>query len=304
MAQFTAGELQVASFRAEAAYGTIQTGAMSLIGLPETYTPTSDLKGVYNVIPGSRAFGSYHSEGHEYGFKAKLKTRTTLWTAFFALYGLGAAGGTTDHIGSFTALLDMLQTTHNYDIYPGSKINKLNISAARPYSEILFDIECFSKYQYASRGNKVLNTLQNVTLGDSATDPATAMIRWVSPVYINIAGGGDTLIYPETWNLTIDNHLSRENGLVVGYDEGNYQVAVSLNEGIREIILEMKLIAQNRTYWNARLNGTLITSVQLTIDGSVITLGTGYIIPNEFPESKQDLNTETVKIKFKTITIA
>jgi hypothetical protein len=305
MAAFTAGELQVASFRAEASFGTIQTGAMTIMGLPVSYGPTTDMKGVYTVIPGSLSFGDYHSEAWEMGFKASMLIRTALWKAFYALYAMGATTGTTTgHLDSFSSKFDIFQTTHNYDIYSGCMINTLKISASKPGAEILYDIDVFAQYQYPSRANSVLNTLQNVTTGAAASDPATALVRWTTPVYANIGGAGASLIYPEKWSILVDNHLRREPGNITGYDEAEYQIPIAIHQGERDIILEMTLLSKDRTWANARINGTVITTVQFTIDGDTVTLTTGYIEPNNFPETKQEINTETVRIKFKSIVIS
>ena len=303
MAQYTAGQMKKFFYKAELTYGLMVATALVWGGEIISLNPAgTDLSPEFITLAGSRSFGDTVSGPKKVGFTLRALSRRTThdWTVFWMAYGGGSINGLADALGSFTA--QFARGTTNYNFYNGCKINKLSIIGEDYGKPVVFEAEVFAQWVNVAT-SKTLTALQSVTIGADPADITTGIITWDTKLTYNI-GGGAVDWYPTTFKLTVDNHLERQMGIRVGADTAKYPVAIGLNEGGRDIILEVKQPAANETWQNAKIAGTAITSVTITIDTLVITLSNGVLEANDLGEMKQDLMDETIKMRFKSLAIA
>jgi hypothetical protein len=302
---YTAGEWQYGRYIAESAYGTILTGALSWMGELIDWQDTSNHKVNPVVHSGSRSFGQIEAGPYECGFRARYHAKVGAWKPYWMVYGCGATGALTDHLGSFTSLFDMYNgTDHAYLAFNGCKVDKARIIAPGPGKFLEFETDVLAQWHFPSDADKALTGLQAVTMGADPTPPSTAPLSWAGNAQINIAGDGAADIYLQSWNLTVDQHLEREFGIKTGADAAKYPLTVAMHEGLRDIIFEAELVAQNQTYANAKKNNSLITALTLGVDTDTITLANGRLMRDDFPAYKQGINRESIKIRFPTLTVA
>jgi len=306
---YTAGEIKKFFYVPEIYYGTTPTTALTWGGEASSFKPSTDFHPAFHETSGSRSFGEHTRDATDVGFNVKCLARAVSggynWTNLWAVYTFGSTTALTEHLGSFTAQTGKLVgSSHYYDFYNGCKINSLTINADAPGKPFIFDADVFCRY-VTQKTSKTLTGLQSVTVGSDPSDITTAILTWKGILQINIAGGGLVNWYPRSWKLTVDNHLGREEGNILGADSVKYSLsAYQLSEGVRDIIFEATLPAQNETYTAAKIADSAVTSLTLPIDAKTITLTGGVWQANDFPEFKHDLNEETVRIRFKSLTIA
>jgi hypothetical protein len=315
MSVITTGELQELYWIGETVYGTTPATALiwgcDLISAKDD----TDTQRAFNMISGSRAFGSTTRGMIKCGFTTKGYARLVSgaydWTKFFALNALGALAAVTDRLPSFSSQVSIKQTalggaiTYQYFLYNGCKLSKLVLSGDNVGQPIVWDATVMARWVTYS-ATKGFTGLQTVTVGADPADPNTATpVCWTTPHQYNLNGAGYvTTLRPRSWKLTIDNHCVPMPGQVLGADAIYYEVAQTIEEENRDIILEVTLPAQDQTFETAKRLGQVMTGFKIQVDAKVITLGTGYFEENDFPTYKQGLNDETFKIRFQTITIA
>jgi len=308
MAQYTAGELKNFYYIPEVTYGTTPTDALTYGGSTIDVKPRFSPEQTWIVQPGSRGFGAVARGVIKTGFSLQYHARVASgaydWTDLAAVYAFGAAGGLADHLGSFTAQTGVTQagTTH-YHFWNGCKINALTISAEGSGMPLVFDADIWARYPKYST-SKTITGLQGVTVGADPTDITTAVCSWNQTSQINLGGGGLVDWHPQRWSLAVDNHLDLVEGNITGADTLNYAIPYAMSEGERDIIFEATLASENETYSNAKIAGTAVTSLTVDIDDETITLANGEFEVGELGPRKQGLMEETVKIRFKSLTIA
>ena len=195
-------------------------------------------------------------------------------------------------------------SAHAYQIMNGNKINKLTLSCEGPGQVIDFDADINCQWSEIDT-DKAVTTIQAVTLGAEPATVGKICHIWSGLSQRNIAGAGLVTWYPQKWKLIVDNHLTPQSGNKQGADTNWYPVTVGLDEGVRDIIFEADLVSDSQTYHNMIKDHTLMTSVTIPIGSTyTITLSNGYAEPGNYPSYKQALNTETVKFRFKSLTIA
>jgi hypothetical protein len=307
MAAFTAGELRKLYWVAESTYGVTPATALTWGGEILELSPMDDLKVRINRISGSRSAFDRTRDGAEMGFRVKCLSRAVSggynWRNLFAAYAFGSTTGLADHLGSFSAqVLKVVGGTSYYSQYAGCKINKLTLGADAPGEPFVFDAEVLARWLQKATA-KAITGLQSVTVGADPADITTSLLTWNGVSQYNL-GGGLTNWYPKSLKLTVDNGMQRQMGNVVGADSNRYVVPIGISEGQRDIVLEAGLWYEDETWVNARLAGTAVTAVTIPVDSYTITLSNGELLANDFPTLKHDLMDETVKISFKSLSIA
>ena len=177
------------------------------------------------------------------------------------------------------------------------------IRAPGPGRLVEFEADVVAQYVTPDT-DKSITGLQTVTVGANPSDITTARVNWAGISQINIAAAGLANWYPDEWSLTIDNHLKAHLGTRVGADSNKYQVAIGLDEGPTDIIFECKLPLENETYTNAKLAGSVITALTLPVDNKTVTLSTGYFEANDLPTLQHDILSQSIKARFKSLSIA
>ncbi len=306
MAVYTAGELKDFAYVPESTYGTTPTTALTWGGKPRRIKSNNSYNVNFEPGASSRSFTDVtrgpEDAGFEIEYLARLVSGGYNWRNFAAYYAFGSTTALTDHLGSFTAQIKKTVGASNYyNFYSGCKINKLTISCDAPGKPVVFTADVWARHLCPDT-DKTMSELQSMTVGADPSAISTAILTWAGVQQINIGGAANW--YPKSWSVTIDNHLEREYGNVVGADSNKYHVTYALNEGIRDIIYEATLWSQNETYTNAKINNTAVTSVTVPLDVYTLTLSTGYFEANDLPELKHDLMDETVKIRFKSLSVA
>lgn len=309
MTAYTAGEIMPFDYVPEVTYGVTPTSALTWGCETIAIKGATDLKKQFIHLPGSRSFGATMTGMYEVGFNLKGYSRLTSggydWRNLWAHFAFGSTSGLSDHLDSLTGQIGVnIASNYAYDFYNGAKINKLTMSSTATEKAILFDADFFAQYM-TKKTSKVLTGLQALTVGANPSAITTALVTWTTDPKINIAGGGLTTFRPDSWSLTVDNHLDRRPGNIVGNDTNKYPVCSGLDEGQRDIIFECKLPLEAETYSSAKLAGSAVTSLVLyDIDTWDITLANGEFEANDFPELKHQVNDQTLKIRFKSLTIA
>lgn len=307
MAKYTRGSVGHAMYVAESVYGTIPTGAMSWAGETQEYSPEHNFHQEFVPGPASRSFTEGLSmDTWEMAFRLQALAKVSNWKSYWARFGMGSTSGTADALDSFVQQVDIYDgSTHSYHVANGCKMNRLEIDAKAPGAAYLFNAQNFCQWEEGF-STRAVNTIQNVSLGAEASDPATAILGWNGNSQINVAGGGLATWYPQNFKLIVDNHLTREKGVVTGYDTNKYPTAIGLSPGQREIIFEGQVISGDMTYYNIMKSNTLITSLTIPIDTDTVTLTYGRPYRDQWPKwlNTNDVNLEPVRFRFKSISIA
>lgn len=311
----TTGELRRLMWIAETVYGTTPTSAL---GWASEYYGIKD-DGNLDVLPqyigGDRGFQTSTRGPFKAGYTLKGVSRVYSaspaynWTDFFGVHAFGAAQALADHLPFFSTVVDIQEVTgstiHDYFLFNGCKINKLEIGGTDPGKILTFDAVVMARWVQHS-ASKAFTGLQSVTVGADPSAPASGNpLTWSGILQYNLNAGGLTNWAPRKWKLTIDNKLIGEPGNVFGADSTYYPLfANTLEEGPREILLELTLPARDQTWHNAKRAGLPVTAVKIPIDLTApsgyqyINLANGIFKADDFPDYKQDLNEETVKILF------
>lgn len=308
MTTYTAGELGALNYAAESTYGTVPTTALSWAGDIISFKPSVDMNVSYLTADGSRAFNAATRGMAKVGFNAECRARADAapydWEDFWAVYGLGAAATTADHLGSFTAqVFKLVSATYYYNFYNGCKFNKFSIEGTGVGEALVFGADVMAQYISTGTAKTKAGILDN-EVGANAANQTGATIRWTDPCQINIAAAGLANFYPSTWKFTCDNHLTAQPGNRLGGDSTYYQCAIAMDEGARDLIFEATLPHGSETYTNAKVAASAVTALTFKVGAMTVTLSNGEFVANDFPEYKHDLMEETISIKFKTIAIA
>lgn len=307
MPAFTAGELKKLYYVPEVTYGVTPVTALTWGGEIIELTPSTDMKVRINRISGTRGTFDATRDAAEIGLKVRAMTRAVSggfdWRNLWAVYAYGAVGALTDHLGSFSMqALKTVGASNYYSQYSGCKVNKLTLDAPAPGEPWVFEADVIARWMQKATA-KTIAGLQNVVVGADPADITTSLLTWNGVSQYNI-GSGLVTWYPKSLKLTVDNAMQRQMGNVVGADAVKYSVPIGISEGPRDIMLEANLWYSDETLVNARIAGTAVTAVTIPMDAQTITLSNGVFMANDFPTLKHDIMDETVKINFKSLTIA
>lgn len=306
---YTAGELQKAYFVTEGTYGVIPTGQLGWVGNTLKLTNLMDKKKTFVPHPGSRSYGAVNREPAEHGFILTYHDQAgSEWKDFLALFGYGSTSGLTDHLGSFVLFGDEFDgTTHNWQIYNGSKVNRATIRAPGPGALLEFEIEAFAQYfQIWSHADSrvITGDIQDVTFGANPSLPTGADLTWAGQPQINLDDSSLADIVMTDWKLDVLQKLTRDPGFRDGDDSIFRALSTAMHEGDRGLLFEGNVISKDMVFANSKRKDELITALTLPIDDEVITLTGGEWQADDMPEYAQEINTEALKIQFTGLSIA
>jgi len=310
MTGYTAGELKRMYYVPEVTYGTTPTAALTYGGAILRMTPKVNMAMERHWLGDTQGYtqvtrGPYKA-GYELEYYAHVDSGAYYWYNFAAVYGLGAAAAFADHLGSFTTqFMKYVNPTYYYDFYNGCKINQLDLLFNKPGQPIVFKADV--KSQFLTLGtSKTMTGLQNgVVVGANPTDIATNLLCRNGISQINLGAGGLVNWYPKTMALSIPRNLEPVEGVKLGADSVNYPLEVlQLDEGQREVTLTCDIRYGNTTYKAAKLAGTAITALTIPIGNQLITLANGDFAADDFPEERQAIRDEPLKMHFKALTIS
>lgn len=292
----------------ESTYGTTPTTALTWGCELDSFKPSVDWQ-TEMIRTSGRDVTDFMDQSAKVSMTLRGRARALSgaydWTKLFAVYGMGAVGGLTDTLGSFTCQTCKVQGASTlYNFYNGCKISKLQISSDGPGKDIIFTADILAQYVVAST-TKAITGLQALTVGADPTDIATSLLTWSGISQINVAAGGLVNWHPRRWTFAIDNHLEPWQQNKTGADSANYALeAGQLPESDRDITLEVELPHESETYLNANIAKSAITAVTFPIGNKTLTLSNGRIVGGDSPELKQSLLSETLRFQFKTLSIA
>jgi hypothetical protein len=306
---YTAGELQKAYYVTEGTYGEIPTDQLKWVGETLKLTNLMDKKKSFEVQPGSRSFGVVNRSPQEHGFVLTYHDRAgSEWTEFFATLGYGSSSGLTDRLGSFTFFGDEFDgTTHNWQIYSGSKVNRSSIIAAEPGKLLDFQIEAFAQYFQVwshATSRTITGDIQNVIFGANPSAETGDELTWAGQAKINLDDSSLVDLEITDWKLDVLQKLTRDPGFKDGDDSIVRALATGLFEGDRGILFEANAISKDMVFANSKRKDELITALTIPIDDEVITLTGGEWVADDMPEYAQEINTEALKMQFNNLTIA
>lgn len=307
MSQKTAGELKRLYWVAETTYGSIPTGALSWGADCISLKPKINFHNEPHILEGSRSFGEVTRDSYEVGFVVRGIARESTtgydWRNLWAKYAFGETSGTpalAEHLSSFTAQTGTRRgTASDYNFYNGCKINSLTISSEKPGSLLEFEAEVYAQWITLAESKTISSGMQQKTIGADPSPVTSPVLTWNSALTLN-----SNTIHPDSWKFTVTNNLQRRYGIVVGDDSVVYPVAISLEEGIREIVVEMEMPYESTSYQLAKMSDSAV-SMTIPIGGVVLNLQNGrYIVDDDaMPEYRQDLMTESIRLRFSSLSI-
>ena len=239
MAHLTAGDLAPIGAANEITYGTpVNTptyyadakGDGGSITIQDTPTPYLAWRS------GSRSFDSndYVAQQNIAGYSDVLEVRDAPNWANILVNACGTSNGTQDLPGALPSRTTVIGVNGLSSLmtsglrYAGCKTDELTIKGDAPGAVVSFEEKVMASYG------------QGVDIGDYAfTSPSTHAVQWVGGVTME---GGETTVYPQSFQINIKNNLERE----LAYDlskGGSYTKA--LPEGRREIEMEMEVWRQD-----------------------------------------------------------
>lgn len=239
MAHLTAGDLAPIGAGYEVTYGTpipVPTyyadvkGDGGSITIQDTPTPYLAWRS------GSRSFDSkdYVTQQNIAEYSDVLEVRDAPNWANILVNACGANNGTHDLPGSLpsrTTVFGVNGLARHMPsglMYAGCKTNELTIKGDAPGAVVSFEERVMASYS------------QVIEMDDyTFTSPSTHAVQWVGGVTME---GGETTVYPQSFQISIKNNLERE----LAYDlskGGSYTKA--LPEGRREIEMEMEVWRQD-----------------------------------------------------------
>ena len=239
MAHLTAGDLAPIGAANEITYGTpVNTptyyadakGDGGSITIQDTPTPYLAWRS------GSRSFDSndYVAQQNIAGYSDVLEVRDAPNWANIIVNACGTSNGTHDLPGALPSRTTVIGVnglgSHMTSglRYAGCKTDELTIKGDAPGAVVSFEEKVMASYG------------QGVDIGDyTFTSPSIHAVQWVGGVTME---GGETTVYPQSFQINIKNNLERE----LAYDlskGGSYTKA--LPEGRREIEMEMEVWRQD-----------------------------------------------------------
>jgi len=292
----------MATFRAEAVAGTIQTGARSWVGSSARLKNDRDGNADVIILPGDRGFGAVQygpdKNGCTLEFHGKGASTYGDWRDFIGLYGFGSRDGVTASLGTFT-LVVYITSRAKYEVYTGCKINKVTITGVGPGKLLEFSVQIYAQ-DHSIETALAITDIQAITIGAAPTEPTSSLLFWKNNIQINLAGGGLATKFFQKWSFTLDNHLDRVEGVKTWNNGTFHQQTVEIHEGEREMIFEGSLKLSDGTWDSAKIAHSVITALTIPIDDDTITLSNGEIMPSEFTDIQQKVGEDQITVKFPT----
>jgi hypothetical protein len=294
------GDLGMGTFRDEATPGVIQTGVRSWLGSSVRLKNDRDDGATFVILPGDRSYGAVQRGPTKNGCTLEFHGRGAStygdWRDFIAYYGFGGRNACTAALDTFT-LIVYVTSRAKYEVYTGCKINKVTITAPGPGKLLEFSVQIFAM-DHSIETSLVITDIQNITIGAAPTEPSSSLLFWANNCQVNLGGGGLTTQYFQKWELSVDNHLERVEGVKTWYDGTKHQQTVELHEGEREVTFDGSLRLKDQTWDAAKIAGTKITALTIPIDDDTVTLSNGDIVPTEYTDLQQKAGEDHLIVRF------
>lgn len=311
MAAYTAGELQNLFYAPESSYGITPTSALTWGARLLSIKPRWDLAKQFDPLPGSRtSYGTMTTGARVAGATVRAYAKAVSggydWRNLWAVYALGSTSGLAEHLPSFSMQIAQRVGASSYrrNLYNGCKVTKLDLAGTGVGLPLEFSAELIAQH-IASSTSKAFTGLQAVTVGADPAEISTPELKWTGTLQYNL-GAGLVALRPDSWKLTVDNHMEAQPGNLPGASGGPYPLAAGagINEGLRDILFEWTQQANDETFINARLADTPISAVTIPIGANTVTLYEGTWDQPELPERVQGLFKETYTLRFRSLSIA
>jgi len=241
MSHITAGDIGKISRYSESSYGQPTSNQLTvgyIKGDGGSFTPTDNPQQYVSWRSGNRSYSAHDlvPQNHEAGYTAIMEVvmssngpLNVLGDALGTTQGTEAAGGLPSKSTELT-----VRTPGTDDLtiikYVGCKTDRLVVKADQPGGIVEFQETCMASYGY---------TKSTTTPGYAFQDIATPAAQWINGVTVN-----GTAVYPQNFELTINNNLGRVKGMVTAAEDSpwpNEQIAATVNivEGRREMEFSM-----------------------------------------------------------------
>lgn len=304
------GELQNLYYVPESAYGVTPTSALVWGARLLSIAPTFDQKKQFDPLPGSRtSYGTACNGAIECSATVRAYAKEVSggydWLSLWARYALGSVSGLEEHLPSFSMqIAQKVGTSYRRNLYNGCKVGKLTISTTGLGLPLEFSADIMAQYISAST-SKTFAGLQAVTVGADPAEITTPELKWSANVRYNL-GSGLTDLRPDSWKLTVDNHLEAQPGVLQGSSGGPYALAAGngINEGLRDILFKWTQQAGDEVFTNARLADAPMAAITIPVGANTITLLEGTWDDGALPERQQALYKETHRLRFRGLSIA
>lgn len=237
----TAGDIGRVSRYNESSYGQPSSAGLTVgyvKGEGGSFTPTDNPQQYVSWRSGNRSYSANDlvAQNHEAGYTAILEI---LLSSNGPLYMLGDALGTitgTEAVGALPSKSThvTVRTPGTDDLtiikYVGCKTDRLVVKADQPGGIVEFQETVMASYGY---------TKSSTAAGDAFNDLAYPAVQWLNGVTVD-----GTAVYPQSFELTINNNLGRVKGLVTAAEDSpwpNQQIPATVNivEGRREMEFSM-----------------------------------------------------------------
>lgn len=309
MAGFTAGNMKRWAFVPEATYGTTPATALTYGGAVLKLTPkvNPDTEFIYlgDTPDYTQVTRGPYKVGYSLEYYAHQDSGAYYWYNFATVYAMGASKALADTLPSFTSSFrKYVGTTNYYQVFNGSKINSTTWRFGKVGKPIIFKDDVVSQF-ITLLSNKTGTGIQHgVTIGADPTDISTNLLCRTGVSQINLGGGGLTNWYPELFEITIGRELDPVPGSKVVNSVDYPLDSIALDEGPRTISATAEVRYANSTYTAAKQAGTPITAITIPCGNQTITLSNGDFIGDDHPDETQNIRDETIKMRFKTMTMA
>ena len=240
MSHITAGDIGKIIRYSESSYGQPTSNQLTVgyvKGEGGSFTPTDNPQQYVSWRSGNRSYSSHNlvAQNHEAGYTAIMDVAMS---SDGPLNMIGDALGTnrgTEAVGALPSKTPQLtvRTPGTDDLtiskYVGCKTDRLVIKADQPGGIVEFQETCLASYGY---------TKSTTTPGYDFLDIGHAA-QWRNGVTVN-----GTAVYPQNFELTINNNLGRVKGIVTAAEDSpwpNQQIPATADivEGRREMEFSM-----------------------------------------------------------------
>ena len=309
----TAGDIGRISRYEESSYGQPASEGLTvgyIKGDGGSFTPTDNPQQYVSWRSGNRSYSTHDlvAQNHEAGYTAIMEVTLS---SNGALKMLGDALGTTsgtEAVGGLPSKTTQLtvRTPGTDDLtiikYVGCKTDRLVIKADQPGGIVEFQETCLASYGY---------TKSTTTPGYDFSD-GTVAAQWFNGVTVN-----GTAVYPQNFELTINNNLGRVKGIVPSAEDSPWYdmpipATVNIVEGRREMEFSMDVWMADLTRLKEAQDHGIIPAnktIALTIGGlgslytRQLTLTAQPLLDGNNHALVQDKQMETLRYRVSAIQV-
>jgi len=308
----TAGDIGRISRYTESSYGQPSSAGLTVgyvKGDGGSFTPTDNPQQYVAWRSGNRSYSANDlvAQNHEAGYTAIMEALDNgagiiniLGDALGTIAGteaVGALPSKTTHVTVRTPGTDDLTIIN----YVGCKTDRLTVKADQPGGIVEFQETCMASYGY---------TKSTTVAGDAFRDLAIPAVQWLNGVTVD-----GTAVYPQSFELTINNNLGRVKGMVTAAEDSpwpNQQIPATVNivEGRREMEFSMDVwMADLARLKEAQAQGipankTLVLTLGSGRDGArQLTLTAQPLLDGNNHALVQDKQMETLRYRIMDILV-